>query len=104
MRGSILFLLAVPTVSLAAPPSHAAGNPSPAAASKAACDRYGPQWAARSSAKAQYSELGALPPGNLFLTVVRDLNGCTEPTIVGYGYGSVTARPATRPNAPAPSR
>ncbi|MGE5721832.1 MAG: hypothetical protein ACM3YM_05155, partial [Sphingomonadales bacterium] len=83
MRGSILFLLAVPTVALAAPPPHAAGDRLPATASKAACDRYGLHWAGRNSAKARFSESGALPPGDLFLTVVRNVNGCNEPTIVG---------------------
>jgi hypothetical protein len=31
--------------------------------------------------------LGELPPGNLHLTVVREVDGCHEPVIVRYGIG-----------------
>ena len=33
------------------------------------------------------NRLGELPPGQLVLTVFRQVDGCHEPVIVGQGYG-----------------
>lgn len=37
-------------------------------------------------------KLGELPPGDLHLTVVREVEGCPEPTVVRQGYGAVKER------------
>ncbi len=39
------------------------------------------------SNKGKFNRLGELPPGQLELTVVREVEGCNEPVIVRYGYG-----------------
>jgi hypothetical protein len=39
--------------------------------------------------------LDELPPANLMLAVVREVEGCNEPVVVGYGYGSGVQRPRT---------
>ncbi len=51
---------------------------------------------ADSRAKGTFNRLGELPPGQLVLTVVREVNGCPEPVIVGrnYGLGLQTPDPA----------
>ncbi len=38
--------------------------------------------------KAVPKRLGELPPGNLILSVVRDVAGCQKPVIVRYGIGA----------------
>jgi hypothetical protein len=37
--------------------------------------------------KGEFSRLGELPPGQLVLTVFREVDGCPEPLIVRQGYG-----------------
>lgn len=37
--------------------------------------------------KAEAKRLDQLPPGDLILTVVRDIDRCQVPVIVGRGYG-----------------
>jgi hypothetical protein len=39
--------------------------------------------------KAQPHKLGELPPGGLYLTVVRHVGHCQIPTLVRDGYGAV---------------
>ena len=40
---------------------------------------------------ARYNRLGDLPPGDLQLAVVREVDGCQEPVIVRQGYGALSA-------------
>ena len=44
--------------------------------------------------KGKFNRLGELPPAQLVLTVVREVDGCQEPVIVGqrYGFGSPLPR------------
>ena len=52
---------------------------------------------ADSAAKGEFNRLGELPPGQMVLTVFREVNGCPEPVIVGrnYGFGLQTPDPGT---------
>jgi hypothetical protein len=43
--------------------------------------------------KGELRRLGELPPGQLTLTVFREVDGCPDPLIVRYGIGSPEARP-----------
>ena len=45
--------------------------------------------------------LGELPPGNLILAVVRNIDKCQVPVIVRYGIGAA-AEPQQRQAPPAP--
>jgi len=45
---------------------------------------------------AESRKLGELPPGDLILTVYREVDGCIDPLIVRYGDGRAPA-PATPP-------
>jgi hypothetical protein len=55
--------------------------------------------------KAEVTHLGKLPPGALSLTVMREVNGCTEATIVRYGYGAADEdHPSPEPTTRAPRR
>jgi hypothetical protein len=51
---------------------------------------------ADSAGEGTFNRLGELPPGQLVLTVFREVNGCPEPVIVGrnYGLGLQTPDPA----------
>ncbi len=37
--------------------------------------------------KGEFNRLGELPPGQLVLTVYREVQGCHEPVVVGRNYG-----------------
>jgi hypothetical protein len=45
--------------------------------------------------------LDELPPANLMLAVVREVDGCNEPVVVRYGYGAGFEAPRT-PQAATP--
>ena len=45
--------------------------------------------------KPKFNRLGDLPPGDLQLAVVRQVEGCQQPVIVRQGYGAL-ARPERR--------
>ena len=50
--------------------------------------------------KGKFTRLGELPPGQLVLTVFREVDGCPEPVIVRHGIGlgqSEEEREATPP-------
>lgn len=85
MRSLILLVaIALPATAASAPPAGTRAN-SPAKV----CANSKVQWAGRGGARAKVRNLGTLPPGNLLLAVVRDVDGCIEPAVVGYGYGGV---------------
>lgn len=42
----------------------------------------------RTDGRVDLRRLGDLSSGSLYLSVVRDVNGCHEPTIIRYGYGA----------------
>ena len=44
--------------------------------------------------------LGELPPGDLILTVYREVDGCMEPVIVRYGDGRAPAPASPEPQRP----
>lgn len=71
----------------------AAATPDPAKSTKE-CRRPDLQIAARGvNPPPPVQRLDRLPPGNLELTVQREMDGCIEPTIVRYG---VDLRPPAR--------
>ena len=46
--------------------------------------------------KVEPRKLGELPPGNLVLTVWRNVDGCSAPVIVRYGIGEHESAPVER--------
>ena len=46
--------------------------------------------------KPRANRLGDLPPGDLQLAVVREVDGCQEPVVVRQGYGSVARSDPSR--------
>lgn len=85
MRSLILLVaIALPAAAASAAPMGTRATP-PAKV----CANSKVQWADRGHARAQVRNLGTLPPGDLLLAVVRDVDGCIEPAVVGYGYGDM---------------
>ncbi len=71
------------------PPGASAGAV-PMAGNKASssnCQRSDVIPAARSKPP-RANKLGELPPGNVVMTVMREVDGCHKPVIVRYGIGS----------------
>ena len=110
MRGLILLaILGMPT-SLAAQdfplPDHSATEwrtPAPSSGASAKCYDPNLHMADRSadrpdSEARKGKRLGDLPSGTLYLTVVRDVGGCSEPVVIRYGYGA--AKSAAMPKRP----
>ena len=83
--------LVLPTGSALAGPREPIAQPSKFAGARIDCmsgrvrHADGPQ-------KPRANRLGDLPPGDLQLAVVREVDGCQEPVIVRQGYGA-GARP-----------
>jgi hypothetical protein len=46
------------------------------------------------------SRLGDLPPGDLHLALLREVDGCPEPVIVGYNFGQQDADPPASKRVP----
>lgn len=92
MRFLVLIAVALPGGSIAAPPqaSSAGRVIQPPATPRAECpDAY-------RQAKGQVLRpqlLGELPPGDLHLTVQREVNGCPVPTVVRQNIGGVQSEP-----------
>ncbi|HWH18216.1 MAG TPA: hypothetical protein VNT77_07795 [Allosphingosinicella sp.] len=53
---------------------------------------------AKDMGKAELKPLGKLPPGDLHLAVLREVNGCPEPAIVRHQIGAEP--PRRQPEAP----
>jgi hypothetical protein len=89
MRLSFLILsLAIPASAIAAGPP----APSPEAPGRCAADRVILAEQKRfHSGKAPAQKLGELPPGKLYLTVDRQVDGCRKPVIVRYNIGATEA-------------
>ena len=51
---------------------------------------------AKDKSSAKMKNLGELPPGDLYLTVVRHVDHCGLSTIIRYGIGGNNERPARR--------
>jgi len=85
---ALLPLAAAATPTQTAPHSTSAGTP-------AKCDRFGRMEQAsvlrRAGPRAQ--RLDRLPPGDLHLTVERQVNGCHQPAIVRENFGGAAFRP-----------
>jgi hypothetical protein len=52
------------------------------------------QWTGQKGASV--SKLGDLPPGNLMLTVVREIDGCPQDTVIRTNYGGKPAQAPKR--------
>lgn len=57
---------------------------------------------ADSASKARFNRLGELPPAQMILTVVREIDGCQEPVIVGQDYGFASPLQNRPPAQPLP--
>jgi hypothetical protein len=83
MRSLIAFALLLPSAAaLAAPAESQIGSLKYAGCPGAPQT----QWAGRVKTPAA-SKLGELPPGNLMLTVVREVDGCPQDTVIRTNYG-----------------
>ncbi len=90
----LLFALAALAIPFASTPAKGPATPIPSAstipvpnaAAGAACARSDFHYADE-KVKAEAKRLHELPPGNLILAVVRDVDGCQNPVIVRHGYG-----------------
>ena len=90
MRLAILAAaLALPVgAALAVPPApQSAHNPNKFAGARLDCVANRVHHA-RPGTPARFNRLGDLPPGDLQLAVVRQVDGCQEPVIVRQGYGA----------------
>jgi len=95
--------LVILAVALAIPAGPAVANPTPSGAhnpNKFAGGRIecmaNRVHEARPGAQARFNRLGELPPGDLILGVVRQVEGCQEPVIVRQGYGAAARTEARR--------
>jgi hypothetical protein len=95
LRIAAATLVFLPMAAATAPQSQPLPKPAPApaeradmaAANKPSCDRFGRIDHAQDETvlrarPPRAQRLDELPPGDLHLTVVREVNGCHEPTIV----------------------
>ena len=89
-----LVLPAGPSVAQPASPTSPAANPNKFAGSRLDCMASRVQHADLGRA-GKFSKLGDLPPGDLILGVVRQVDGCQEPVVVRQGYGAM-AQPRRR--------
>jgi hypothetical protein len=99
MRFLVLFAALLPTASISAAPQPLPPEQSvrpfngpviePPASSPASCRD---QVRQAQGMQIKGRKLGELPAGDLHLTVVREVDGCPEPTIVRQGYGAVRDR------------
>jgi hypothetical protein len=88
MRLSFLILM-LPAIGGAA-----SAGPPPTAAARGRCPSDPLLFADRDrGGQAQPRKLGELPPGRLYLSVDRQIDGCRQPVIVRYGIGAVQAPP-----------
>ena len=84
MRLSFLILsLAIPAAACAAPPAPSLKPPP-----KCPADRMIFADEKSGKPKAEPRKLGELPPGQLYLSVDRNVAGCRMPVIVRYGIGA----------------
>ena len=85
-----VILALLPLAAAATPAPHAAG-----AAAPAKCDRFGrmEQASVLRQAGPRAQRLDQLPPGDLHLTVDRQIDGCHQPTIVRQNFGGAAFRP-----------
>ena len=93
--------IALPAGSTAAPPPTSAKPQATASSTQAAC-RSANLHRADSPPKLEMKRLDELPPANLMLAVVREVEGCNEPVIVRYGYRTGFGAPRA-PEAEAPT-
>ena len=75
--------LAIPSSAPATPPASA--TPQAAGAAKAECIRPGTRMAGRPLGRALPRRLDQLPPGRLYHTVIREVDGCVIPAVVHDG-------------------
>jgi hypothetical protein len=94
MRMVAATILALLPLAAAATPTQPAPEAT-AAATPAKCDRFGRMEQAsvlrQSGPRAQ--RLDQLPPGDLHLTVERQIDGCHQPAIVRQNFGGAAFRP-----------
>ena len=87
--------LVLPTGSSFAQPASPAPNPNKFASARLDCQASRVQHADLVGRKPSFNRLGELPPADLMLAVVREVDGCQEPVVVGQGYGAL-AQPNRR--------
>jgi len=68
------------------------------------CDRDGGVHTADAPGRVGARRLGDLPPGNLDLAVMRQIDGCPEPVTVAENFGTVEGPRAVRRPARTPVR
>jgi hypothetical protein len=88
----------IAAVILAVLPLAAAATPAPhptGARAAAKCDRFGRMERASVLREAgpRVQRLDRLPPGDLHLTVERQIDGCHQPVIVRQNFGGAAFRP-----------
>lgn len=98
MRLLLAAVLVLPLTGAAGPPDPAA-EPAPRVyetATLAACARHRLR-TAETPGRVAPRKLGELPPGDLHLAVMREVDGCPEPVIIRHDIGG---NPAVRPGPP----
>ena len=89
MRMLAATLLVLPLAAAAASPTHRPAARAHAAAAPAKCDRFArmDQATVLRGPSVRAQRLGELPPGDLHLTVERQVGGCHQPVIVRENLG-----------------
>lgn len=101
----LLIALAALAIPFASSPAHGPGAPAARTAEaakplgRANCPRSNFHYADKKG-KAESRRLGELPPGDLILAVVRNVDGCQEPVIVRQNYGFDGLRDGGEPERP----
>ena len=92
----LLAVLATPASSLSSPPQPrgSPGSSGSAQGAKLHCVANQVQHALQGRKSFGFSRLGELPPGDLHLAVMREVDGCQEPVIVRHDMGGSRAAPA----------
>ncbi len=101
----LLIALAAIAVPLASTPAHTPSAEEarvrPLGGARSDCRR-ADLYPADSAIKGRFNRLGELPPGELVLTVYREVDGCPDPLIVrqGYGFGEPGGEPSSQTGRP----
>jgi hypothetical protein len=91
----LLAVLATPASTFSHPPQSRADREIsiPTRGAKLDCVANRVQHAVQGQRKPEFKQLGELPPGDLHLAVMREVDGCQEPVIVRHDMGGLRAEP-----------
>ncbi|HEX8442953.1 MAG TPA: hypothetical protein VF631_04825 [Allosphingosinicella sp.] len=91
----LLAVLATPASTFSHPSQSPTGREisAPVRGAKLDCVAYRVQHALQGPKKPDFNRLGELPPGDLHLAVMREVDGCQEPVIVRQDIGGLRAEP-----------